>query len=542
MSGLPNIPAPINEPVLAYAPGSPERATLKAELARLSGEVADIPAIVNGREVRSGHLLEVRAPHRHRHVIARAHMADDETIRAAARAAVEAQHDWAALRFEDRAAVFLRAAELLATRRRALVNAATMLGQSKTAFQAEIDSACELIDFFRFNVHYAEQIYREQPQSSPGIWNRMDHRPVEGFVYAVTPFNFTAIGGNLPTAPALMGATAVWKPSHTALLSNYYVMRLLEEAGLPPGVINFVPTEAVRCTGILVEEPMLAGVHFTGSTPVFRQIMRQVAERLEKYRSYPRIVGETGGKDFVVAHPSADAQAVAVGLVRGAFEYQGQKCSAASRAYVPQSLWPEVRDRMVAMMADIRMGDVADFRNFMGAVIDDRAFKRLGDAIAHAKQAGGVEIVAGGGTDSSEGWFVEPTLLTAEDPGYRLMCEELFGPVLSVHVYADAKWRETLDVVDRTSPYALTGAVFARDRAAVAEAMTALRQAAGNFYINDKPTGAVVGQQPFGGARASGTNDKAGSVLNLLRWVSPRSIKETLVPPLDYRYPFMGAE
>jgi 1-pyrroline-5-carboxylate dehydrogenase len=399
-----------------------------------------------------------------------------------------------------------------------------------------------MIDFFRFNVAFAERLYREQPESSPGVWNRMEHRPLEGFVYAVTPFNFTAIGGNLPSAPALMGATAVWKPSHASLLSNYHVMRLFEEAGLPPGVINFVPSDPVRCTGVMLDEPMLAGVHFTGSTPVFRSIMRGVAERLDRYRSYPRIVGETGGKDFVVAHPSAEAQQVAVGLVRGAYEYQGQKCSAASRAYIPASLWPEVRDRMVAMMDEIRMGDVADFRNFMGAVIDQRAFTRISDAIAHARQAPGVEIVTGGGTDSREGWFVEPTLLKAEDPQYRLMCEELFGPVLSVHVYPDAKWRETLDLVDRTSPYALTGAVFARDRAAVAEASEVLRQAAGNFYVNDKPTGAVVGQQPFGGARASGTNDKAGSILNLLRWVSPRSIKETLVPPTDWRYPFMGAE
>ena len=542
MSGVPNIPLPKNEPVLGYAPGSAERASLKAALAALSGEVADIPAIVGGKEIRSGDVTEVTSPHRNKHVIAKAHLASEATLKAAAKAAVDAQKDWAALRFEDRAAVFLRAAELLATTRRMLINAATMLGQSKTAFQAEIDSACELIDFLRFNVHFAEKIQREQPESSPGMWNRMDHRPVEGFVYAVTPFNFTAIGGNLPSAPALMGATAVWKPSHASLLSNYHVMRLFEEAGLPPGVINFVPSEPVRCTGVMLDDPMLAGVHFTGSTPVFRSIMRGVAERLDRYRSYPRIVGETGGKDFVVAHPSAEAQQVAVGLVRGAYEYQGQKCSAASRAYIPASLWPEVRDRMVAMMDEIRMGDVADFRNFMGAVIDQRAFTRISEAIAHARQAPGVEIVRGGGTDSREGWFIEPTLLKAEDPQYRLMCEELFGPVLSVHVYPDAKWRETLDLVDRTSPYALTGAVFARDRAAVAEASEVLRQAAGNFYVNDKPTGAVVGQQPFGGARASGTNDKAGSILNLLRWVSPRSIKETLVPPTDWRYPFMGAE
>jgi len=542
MSGVPNIPLPKNEPVLGYAPGSAERASLKAALAALSGEVADIPAIVGGKDIRSGDVTEVTSPHRNRHVIAKAHLASEATLKAAAKAAVDAQRDWAALRFEDRAAVFLRAAELLATTRRMLINAATMLGQSKTAYQAEIDSACELIDFLRFNVHFAEKIQREQPESSPGMWNRMDHRPVEGFVYAVTPFNFTAIGGNLPSAPALMGATAVWKPSHASLLSNYHVMRLFEEAGLPPGVINFVPSDPVRCTGVMLDDPMLAGVHFTGSTPVFRSIMRGVAERLDRYRSYPRIVGETGGKDFVVAHPSAEAQQVAVGLVRGAYEYQGQKCSAASRAYIPASLWPEVRDRMVAMMDEIRMGDVADFRNFMGAVIDQRAFTRISEAIAHARQAPGVEIVKGGGTDSREGWFIEPTLLKAEDPQYRLMCEELFGPVLSVHVYPDAKWRETLDLVDRTSPYALTGAVFARDRAAVAEASEVLRQAAGNFYVNDKPTGAVVGQQPFGGARASGTNDKAGSILNLLRWVSPRSIKETLVPPTDWRYPFMGAE
>ena len=542
MSGIPNIPHPRNEPILSYAPGSPERATLKAELARLSGEVADIPAIVGGKEVRSGDMLDVTSPHRHRHVIARAHLASADTVRAAAKSAIESQRDWAALRFEDRAAVFLRAADMLATTHRALLNAATMLGQSKTAFQAEIDSACELIDFFRFNVAYAERLYREQPESSPGVWNRMEHRPLEGFVYAVTPFNFTAIGGNLPGAPALMGNTAVWKPSHTALLSNYYVYRLLETAGLPPGVINFVPAEPVMCTATLVEEPYFAGIHFTGSTAVFRQIWHQVASRLDKYVSYPRIVGETGGKDFVVAHQSADAAAVAVGLVRGAYEYQGQKCSAASRAYIPDTLWPEVRDRMVAMIIDIRMGDVADFRNFMGAVIDQKAFNRIKGYLDASRSAAGVKIIAGGGTDDKEGWFVQPTLVTSEDPKYRLMCDELFGPVMTVHVYPAGKWRETLDLVNSTSPYALTGAVFARDRAALAEASQVLRNAAGNFYLNDKPTGAVVGQQPFGGARASGTNDKAGSILNLVRWVSPRSIKETLVSPTDYRYPFMGAE
>ena len=542
MSGISNIPSPRNEPILSYAPGSPERATLKAELARLSGEVADIPSIVGGKEIRSGDMLDVTSPHKHRHVIARAHLATADTVRAAAKSVIDSQPEWAAMRFEDRAAVFLRAAEMLATTHRALLNGATMLGQSKTVFQAEIDSACELIDFFRFNVAYAERLYREQPESSPGVWNRMEHRPLEGFVYAVTPFNFTAIGGNLPGAPALMGNTAVWKPSHTALLSNYYVYRLLEAAGLPPGVINFVPAEPVMCTAALVEEPYFAGVHFTGSTAVFRQIWHQVASRLDKYVSYPRIVGETGGKDFVVAHQSADPAAVAVGLVRGAYEYQGQKCSAASRAYIPDSLWPEVRDRMIAMIADIRMGDVADFRNFMGAVIDRKAFDRIKGYLDAARSAPGVKVIAGGGCDDKEGWFIQPTLVTTDDPKYRLMCEELFGPVMTVHVYPAGKWRETLDLVNGTSPYALTGAVFARDRAALAEASQVLRNAAGNFYLNDKPTGAVVGQQPFGGGRASGTNDKAGSILNLVRWVSPRSIKETLVSPTDYRYPYMGAE
>ncbi len=542
MSGVTNVPPPVNEPILSYAPGTPARATLKAELARLSGEVADIPAIVNGKEIRGGDVIEVRSPHNRHQVIAKAHLASADVVREAARGAVAAQREWAALRYEDRAAVFLRAAEMLATTHRALLNAATMLGQSKTAFQAEIDSACELIDFWRFNVAFGERLMTEQPASGGGAWNRMDHRPLEGFVYAVTPFNFTAIGGNLPTAPALMGNTAVWKPSHTALLSNYYIYKLLEAAGLPPGVVNFVPSEPVMCTGVLVEDPHFAGVHFTGSTAVFRQIWHQVASRLDKYVSYPRIVGETGGKDFVIAHQSADPQAIAVGLVRGAFEYQGQKCSAASRAYIPDTLWPEVRDRMVAMMAEIRMGDVADFRNFMGAVIDQRAFQRITGYLDAARSAPGVKIVAGGGADDKQGWFIQPTLVQTDDPGYRMMCEELFGPVLTAYVYPAARWRETLELVDRTGPYALTGAVFARDRAAVEEASSVLRQAAGNFYVNDKPTGAVVGQQPFGGARSSGTNDKAGSILNLMRWVSPRSIKETLVSPTDFRYPFMAEE
>ncbi len=542
MSGVPNIPRPRNEPILNYAPGSAERAALKARLESMAGETIEIPVIVGGKEIRTGNVIDVTSPHDHKRVLAKAHLADAKTIDAAIASSLEAWKQWQGTRFEDRAAVLLKAADLLAGPWRATVNAATMLGQGKTAFQAEIDSACELIDFWRFNVGFAERLYTEQPESGPGMWNRTDHRPLEGFVYAITPFNFTAIGGNLPTAPALMGNVAVWKPSHTALLSNYYVMKILEAAGLPPGVINFLPGEAVQVSNALLAHKELAGIHFTGSTAVFNQLWSTVAGKLGHYRGYPRIVGETGGKDFVLAHPSADADAVAVGLVRGAYEYQGQKCSAASRAYIPQSLWPKVKERMLAMMADIRMGDVRDFRNFMGAVIDRKAYTRITGYLAQAKKDAGVTILHGGNAKDDVGYFIEPTLIQVEDPGYRTMCEELFGPVLTLHVYPDARWAEILQVVDTTTPYALTGAVFAQDRMALAEAERELRHAAGNFYLNDKPTGAVVGQQPFGGARASGTNDKAGSVLNLLRWVSARSIKETLVPPTDYKYPFMGAE
>jgi len=540
MSSVANIPRPHNEPVLSYAPGTTERDALKRALTAVGGEHPEIPAVVGGREVRSGKTQNVVSPHCHARVLATLHEADQATIDAAVASAVEAQREWGHWRFEDRAAVFLRAADLLATRHRQRLNAATMLGQSKTAFQAEIDSACELIDFLRFNVHYAERIYQEQPDSAPGVWNRMDHRPLEGFVYAITPFNFTAIGGNLPTAPALMGNTVVWKPSHTAVLSNWHFYQLLLEAGLPPGVINFVPGNAVEVSRTLLAHPEFAGIHFTGSTTVFHSLWKTIADSLGRYRTYPRIVGETGGKDFILAHPSADVDAVAVAMVRGAYEYQGQKCSAASRAYIPDSLWPAVRDRVAAMIGDIRMGDVADFRNFMGAVIDRRAFTRIREHLEAARSAPGVKVIAGGGTDDSVGYFVQPTLLQVEDPGYRTMCEEIFGPMLTTYVYPAARWGQTLELVDRTGPYALTGAVFARDRAALIEADRALRNAAGNYYVNDKPTGAVVGQQPFGGARASGTNDKAGSVLNLLRWVSPRSIKETLDPPRDYRYPFMA--
>ncbi|MDQ2669367.1 MAG: L-glutamate gamma-semialdehyde dehydrogenase [Gemmatimonadota bacterium] len=536
-----NIPLPVNEPVLGYAPGSSERERMEAALAAMSSEQIEIPAVVGGREVCSGKMVDLVSPHRHGHVLARVHQATPETVDAAVRAAVEAQREWEHMRFEDRAAVFLKAADMLAGDARWLVNAATMLGQSKTVYQAEIDSACELIDFLRFNVHYAEEVYREQPMySARGTWNRLDHRPLEGFVYAITPFNFTAIGGNLPTAPALMGNTVVWKPAATATLSNWHVFKLLEAAGLPPGVINFVPGDAMMISNRLLSDRHFAGVHFTGSTAVFQSLWRTIAENLPRYKAYPRIVGETGGKDFIVAHPSADPDALAVAMVRGAYEYQGQKCSAASRAYVPANLWPRVRERTLEMMADIRMGDVADFRNFMGAVIDAKAFGKINGYLEQATKDPGVNVLAGGRGDDSEGYFIEPTLLEVEDPAYRTMCEEIFGPVLTLHVYPEQRWSETLKLVDSTSPYALTGAVFARDRGAIAEAERTLRHAAGNYYINDKPTGAVVGQQPFGGGRASGTNDKAGSVLNLLRWVSPRSIKENFVPPTDYRYPYMG--
>ncbi len=542
MGGFVSAPRPVNEPVLAYAPCSPERSALKAELERQAGDTIEIPIIVGGREIRTGKTVNVVSPHDHRRILARAHQGDRAVVEAAVEAAREAWRDWSAMRFEDRAAVFLRAADLLAGPWRARLNAATMLGQSKTVFQAEIDSACELIDFLRFNVHFAQRVYQEQPESAPGAWNRTDHRPLEGFVYAITPFNFTAIGGNLPTAPALMGNVVIWKPAATALLSNYHFMRLLEAAGLPPGVINFVPGDPREVSDLVLHQPDLAGIHFTGSTAVFQSLWRAVAEYLPHYRSYPRLVGETGGKDFVLAHPSADVEALAVALVRGAYEYQGQKCSAASRAYVPASLWPALRERLLAMIADIKQGDVRDFRNFMSAVIDRRAFDKIRGYIEQARKDPGVAVLAGGGCRDEVGYFVEPTLLQVQDPKYRTMCEEIFGPVLTLYVYPDAEWRETLRLVDETSPYALTGAVFAQDRRALVEAEEALRHAAGNFYLNDKPTGAVVGQQPFGGARASGTNDKAGSMLNLLRWVSPRSIKENLNPPRDYRYPFMAAE
>ncbi|MFN2565700.1 MAG: L-glutamate gamma-semialdehyde dehydrogenase [Gemmatimonadaceae bacterium] len=539
-SGVRRVPKPTNEPVKSYAPGSPERAELKARLEQMAGERIEIPLIIGGEEVRTGELAQAVMPHDHRHVLADWHKARREDVLRAVDAARDARTEWANWPWEDRAAVFLRAAELLATRWRATLNAATMLGQSKTVFQAEIDAACELVDFWRFNPAYAQDLYEEQPVSVSGMWNQMDYRPLEGFIYAVTPFNFTAIGGNLPTAPALMGNTVVWKPASAAMLSAYYVMKLLEEAGLPPGVVNFVPGDAGEISDVLLSHRDLAGVHFTGSTNVFNSMWKTIGANMSRYASYPRIVGETGGKDFIVAHPSADAEALAVAIVRGGYEYQGQKCSAASRVYVPRSLWDDVRDRVVAMIEELRMGDVRDFRNFVGAVIDKRAFDKISGYVDDARK--NARVIAGGKADDKRGYFIAPTLVEAYDPGYRLLCEEIFGPVVSAYVYDDARWEETLTIVDKTSPYALTGSVFADDRRAVLQAVVALRNAAGNFYVNDKPTGAVVGQQPFGGARGSGTNDKAGSKLNLVRWVSPRTIKETFTPPRDYKYPFMAEE
>ncbi len=539
-AGRRRVPRPENDPNLSYAPGTPARAELKARLKQMAEESVDIPIIIGGKEIRTGNTERSVMPHKHAHVLGNFHKAAPEHVRQAVDAAIAARKEWSSWSFDDRAAVFLRAAELLTTTWRSTIVAATMLGQSKTAYQAEIDAASELVDFWRFNVAFAQELLAEQPDSSHSVWNQMEYRPLEGFVYAVSPFNFTAIGGNLAGAPALMGNTVVWKPAGTAMLSAYYVMRLLETAGLPPGVINFVPGDAVQISDVLLDHPDLAGIHFTGSTGVFNSMWQKVGQNLGKYRGYPRLVGETGGKDFIVVHPSADPQEVAVAAVRGAFEFQGQKCSAASRMYVPKSRWNDIRDRMVAMMKDIKMGDVRDFRNFMGAVIDRKSFDKIGGYIDDGKK--NAKIIQGGTAKGDDGYFIEPTLVETADPGYRLLCEEIFGPVLSVHAYDDAKWSEMLQIVDRTSPYALTGAVFARDRAAIIEASSALRNAAGNFYINDKPTGAVVGQQPFGGARGSGTNDKAGSKMNLVRWVSARTVKENFAPPTDYKYPFMQEE
>lgn len=538
--GIYNVPAAKNEPVLSYAPGTPERLALEAEIKRARSEQRDIPMIIGGAEIRTNRQIAISPPHDHGHVLGHYHFGDKTHVEQAVTAALNAREEWAALSWEHRASIFLKAADLIAGPYRARINAATMLGQSKNAFQAEIDAACELIDFLRFNVYYMSQIYAEQPESSPGVWNRLEYRPLEGFVFAITPFNFTAIAGNLPSAPALMGNVVVWKPALTQVYSAHVIMEVFREAGLPDGVINLIFADGPEAGEVIFDYQDFAGLHFTGSTQVFRQLWKTIASKLDRYKTYPRIVGETGGKDFVLAHKSANAKALATALVRGAFEYQGQKCSAASRAYIPDNLWDEVKGYLLDDLKEIKMGGVEDFGNFVNAVIDERAFDKITGYIENARKSNRVEIIAGGGHDKSKGYFIEPTVLLAEDPLYTTMCEEIFGPVLTVYVYKAEEFESTLYLVDSTSDYGLTGAVFAQDRYAIELATKKLVHAAGNFYINDKPTGAVVGQQPFGGSRGSGTNDKAGSPYNLLRWVTPRTIKETFVPPVDYKYPFLG--
>jgi 1-pyrroline-5-carboxylate dehydrogenase len=541
MDAVTQVPAPVNEPVRQYAPGSAERTELESTLKRMASEPRELTMAIGGEHrFGSGEEIEVVQPHNRHHVLGTMRGTTHEDARAAVDAAKVAAPEWRAMSFDDRAAVLLKAADLLAGPWRATLNAATMLGQSKTAIQAEIDSACELIDFWRFNVAFARQIYAEQPISSPGVWNRTDHRPLEGFVYAITPFNFTAIAGNLPTAPALMGNTVVWKPAPTQQYAAHLLMALLEEAGLPPGVINMVTGHGKTVSDVALADADLAGIHFTGSTPVFQSIWKQIGESIASYKSYPRIVGETGGKDFIVAHPSADIEVLRTAMVRGAFEYQGQKCSAASRAYVPRSIWTKLRDDLASLTDSITMGDVTDLSNFMGAVIDDRAFAKHKAALERAASDDTITVVAGGTVDDSQGWFVRPTVLESTDPDNEIFTTEYFGPILGVHVYEDGDYDAMLAQMESVAPYALTGSIIAQDRAAVARAQEFLRFAAGNFYVNDKPTGAVVGQQPFGGARASGTNDKAGAPQNLMRWTSTRSIKETLAPPTDHRYPHMG--
>jgi 1-pyrroline-5-carboxylate dehydrogenase len=540
--GLFNVPTPANEPVKDYCPGSPEREALKQALQDFRSQETDIPMYINGQEVRSGRKLRVAPPHDHQHTLGYFYEGDSQHVEAAIEAALSAKDAWANLSWEHRASIFLKAADLLAGPYRARINAATMLGQSKNAYQAEIDSACELIDFLRFNVHYATDIYRQQPNSSPGVWNRLEYRPLEGFVFALTPFNFTAIAGNLPTSAALMGNTVVWKPAYTQVLSAKVIMEVLQEAGLPDGVINLIYVDGPVAGDIIFNHPDFAGIHFTGSTGVFQQIWGTIGANIHKYKSYPRIVGETGGKDFVLVHESANSDEVATGLVRGAFEYQGQKCSAASRAYVPSTLWPTVEAKMKQFLGEMKMGVTEDFTNFINAVIDEKSFKKITAYIDEAKQNSQVSIIAGGSYDGSKGYFIEPTVLKVNDPKYRTMCEEIFGPVLSIYVYEPSEFENVIELVNNTSPYALTGSIFAKDRYVIDQVSHKLQNAAGNFYINDKPTGAVVGQQPFGGARASGTNDKAGSALNLYRWVSARTIKETYVSPKHFAYPFLRAE
>ncbi len=539
MNAIVKVPKPSNEPIYDYAPGTPEKAALKEQLKKFLDETMEFPLIIGGKEVKTGDLADCRCPHDHQHLLARYHKAGPKEIEMAVKEAKKAWKDWSEMDWVSRAYIFLRAAELLSTKYRYVLNASTMLGQSKTAHQAEIDSACELIDFYRFNPYFMSQIYSEQPESSTGTWNYMEYRSLEGFVFAVTPFNFTSIAGNLPTSPALMGNVVLWKPASSAVYSAYFLAKLWKEAGLPDGVINFIPGPGRYVGDPVLEKMDLAGVHFTGSTSVFQSMWKTIGNKIKNYRSYPRIVGETGGKDFVFMHASADVDAAVVALVRGAFEYQGQKCSAASRAYVPKNLWPALKEKLLHEVKSIQMGDINDFTNFMGAVIDKPAYDSIVEYIDYAKDSNDAEVIAGGGYDDSRGYFIEPTVVVTTDPKHKLMEEEIFGPVLTIFVYPEKEYQKTLELCDNTSPYGLTGAVFANDRDAIKTAMTSLRHAAGNFYVNDKPTGAVVSQQPFGGARGSGTNDKAGSYINLLRWVSTRAIKENLNPPYDYRYPLM---
>lgn len=541
-NGIYQVPVAINEPVLNYAPGSPERASIKAALKKMRSEVRDIPMYIDGKAVRSEKQGQIRPPHDHQSVVANYYVGNKSHVEAAIKAALAARANWAAMDWEHRASIFLKAAELLAGPYRALINAATMVGQSKSIYQAEIDAACEMIDFLRFNVQYMREIYTQQPISSKGVYNRLEQRPLEGFVFALTPFNFTAISGNLPSSAAMMGNTVVWKPANTQILAASILMEVFMEAGVPPGVINLVYVSGPDAGEVIFNHPDFAGIHFTGSTAVFQDIWKTIGNNIHKYKSYPRIVGETGGKDFILGHPSADVDALVTGLTRGAFEYQGQKCSAASRAYIPKSLWPKVKEGLIRDINSFKVGPTEDLGNFFNAVIDEKSFDKLAKYIDDAKKNPDVNVVVGGTYDKSKGWFIHPTVLEVKDPFYVTMCEELFGPVLTIFVYDDNKFDDVLDTVDKTGTYALTGAVFSQDRYAIDKAMKKLVNAAGNFYINDKCTGAVVGQQPFGGGRASGTNDKAGSAYNLLRWVTPRTIKETFDPAKDYRYPFLNPE
>ncbi|MFN8285885.1 MAG: L-glutamate gamma-semialdehyde dehydrogenase [Chitinophagales bacterium] len=542
-TGFFKVPIAKNEPVKSYAPGSPERIELKKKLAEMRAEVRDIPMFIGNKLVKEGKKLPLTPPHDHKHLLGYYYKSESKHIKQAIDAALAARKKWTAMEWEQRAAIFLKAADLIAGPYRAELNAATMLGQSKNAFQAEIDSACEIIDFLRFNVQYMTEIYSIQPESSPGIWNRLEWRPLEGFIYALTPFNFTAIAGNLPTSCAMMGNVVVWKPSNTQVYSAYVLMKIFREAGVPDGVINLIYPSGPDAADVIFSHPDFAGIHFTGSTEVFQNIWKNIGDHIHMYKTYPRIVGETGGKDFILAHKSADPKVVATAISRGAFEYQGQKCSAASRAYVPSNLWPAVKKQVLADLASMKVGGVEDFGNFINAVIDEKSFDKLAGYIANVKKSKGeAKIIAGGKCDKSKGWFIEPTIIQVTNPKYVTMCEELFGPVLSIYVYEEDKFEDIIKVVDSTSIYALTGSIISQDRYAIELATKRLSNAAGNFYVNDKPTGAVVGQQPFGGSRGSGTNDKAGSMVNLMRWVSPRSIKETFAPPVDYRYPFLSPD